>query len=160
MGFHGARVRHHFLKTMYRLRCHEQGTDTVQTSPSTNANEVPIDEPQQSFSFGDFTKPSDYAGTVFWPQQWTEPGPSSQQWSGMQQHENVSARLCNESQPSTSGNQENTSSTEESSTEGESQPALSKLDQSEIKETEQHEIDMTVNVNDEQQSNQFDESDN
>jgi len=159
-SFNSARVRHHFFKTMYRLRCHEQGTDTVQTSPSTNANEVPIDEPQQPFSFGDFTKPSDYAGTVFWPQQWTEPGPSSQQWSGMQQHENVSARLCNESQPSTSGNQENTSSTEESSTEGESQPASSKLDQSEIKETEQHEIDMTVNVNDEQQSNQFDESDN
>ena len=57
---------------------YDSGTDTIQTSPSTNA-EVPIDEPQQPFSFGDFTKPSDYHGTVFWPQQWTEPGPSSNQ---------------------------------------------------------------------------------
>ena len=40
--------------------------------------EVPIDEPQQPFSFGDFTKPSDYHGTVFWPQQWTDQTSSNQ----------------------------------------------------------------------------------
>ena len=40
--------------------------------------EVPLDEPQQPFSFGDFTKPSDFHGTIFWPQQWGDAGASNQ----------------------------------------------------------------------------------
>ena len=59
---------------MYRLRCQEQGTNqnteqaVMQTPPVQP--EVPLDEPQQPYSFGDFTRPSDFQGTIYWPQQW------------------------------------------------------------------------------------------
>ena len=79
-SFNSARVRHHFFKTMYRLRCQEQGTVTPETTvtPPTQPPEVPIDEPQQPFSFGDFTRPSDFQGTIYWPQQWDHQSPGSQ----------------------------------------------------------------------------------
>jgi len=65
---------------MYRLRCQEQGTVTPETTvtPPTQPPEVPIDEPQQPFSFGDFTRPSDFQGTIYWPQQWDHQSPGSQ----------------------------------------------------------------------------------
>ena len=44
----------------------------------SGSTEVPLDEPQQPFSFGDFTKPSDFHGTIFWPQQWGDAGASNQ----------------------------------------------------------------------------------
>jgi len=44
----------------------------------SGGTEVPLDEPQQPFSFGDFTKPSDFHGTIFWPQQWGDAGASNQ----------------------------------------------------------------------------------
>ena len=77
---------------MYRLRCQEQGNNSpissfelnghLGTEPSlagpSGGTEVPLDEPQQPFSFGDFTKPSDFHGTIFWPQQWGDAGSSNQ----------------------------------------------------------------------------------
>ena len=83
-SFNSARVRHHFFKTMYRLRLQEQGQEPSLTPPTQP--EVPMDEPQQPFSFGDFTRPSDFQGTIYWPQQWNQQGNSVQSVSQVNEY--------------------------------------------------------------------------
>jgi len=168
-SFNSARVRHHFFKTMYRLRCQEQGTEPSLAGPS-GGPEVPLDEPQQPFSFGDFTKPSDFHGTIFWPQQWGDAG-ASNQWTGMQnqvQDSDATSRLCESTPNSTLGNDPltATSSVEheissavhssESSTEESESKTESSKEATEPTETEriEHEADITV-VNEDESRDSF-----
>ena len=67
-SFNTARVRHHFFKTMYRIRCEEQGLSEQEAG--LNPPPEIMEEPQQPFSFGDLTTPSDFQGTIYWPTNW------------------------------------------------------------------------------------------
>ncbi|CBY31249.1 unnamed protein product [Oikopleura dioica] len=86
-SFNSARVRHHFFKTMYKLRCGESPSRQSPCSPSTS--EVRTIQVQQPYSFGDFTKPSDFQGHSYLPQQWNQQT-SLSEWTSVQQLEEES----------------------------------------------------------------------
>ncbi|CAG5109729.1 Oidioi.mRNA.OKI2018_I69.chr2.g4228.t1.cds [Oikopleura dioica] len=114
-SFNSARVRHHFFKTMYKLRCNE--SPSRENSPSSSS-EVRTGDVQQPYSFGDFTKPSDFQGAIYLPQQWDQQT-SLSEWTSVPEIEDES-RLC-DNLPSVDDNslvlQPNVTASSESSTE-------------------------------------------